>query len=99
MILQMDTGSGHPVFRASSAFERGKLDIKEYGNKSTRFDDNERNIEMLLRTVISVNQLSVYGIFEEKCKKLGQQLIRRISSPPLADQKTQEHFLQKKYWR
>ena len=68
MILQMSTESGHPVFRASSAFERGKLDTKEYGKKSTRFDDNEGNIEMLLRTVISVNQLSIYNILAEKCK-------------------------------
>ena len=50
MILQLVTESGHPVFRASSVFERGELDIKEYGKKSTRFSDNEENIEMLLRT-------------------------------------------------
>ena len=68
MILQMVTESGHTVFRASSAFERGKLDIKEYGKTSTRFDDNEGNIEMLLRTVISVNQLSIYGILADWCK-------------------------------
>ena len=40
MILQLVTESGHPVFGASGAFERGKLDIKEHGKKSTRFDDN-----------------------------------------------------------
>ena len=68
MILQLVTESGHPVFRASSAFERGKLDIKEDGKKSTRFDDNEENIEMLLRTVIAVNQLSIYGCLAEWSK-------------------------------
>ena len=60
-ILQTSTESGHPIFRASSAFERGELDSREHGNKSTQFYNNERNIEMLLRTVISVNQLSIYG--------------------------------------
>ena len=60
MILQLTTEVGHPVFGASSAFERGKIDSKEHGKKSTRFEDNEGNIEMLLRTVISVNQLSIY---------------------------------------
>ena len=34
----------HPVFRASSACERGKLHSIEHGKKSTRFDDNEGNI-------------------------------------------------------
>ena len=75
-----DTPNGRPVFRASSAFERGKLDIKEHGKKSTRFDDNERNVEMLLRTVISVKQLSIHGICGRKVKQLGQKLIRRVSS-------------------
>ena len=68
MILQKVTESGHPVFRSSSVFERGKLDIKEYGKRSTRFDDDEGNVEILLRTVISVNQLSIYGILADWCK-------------------------------
>ena len=80
MILQMVTESSHPVFRASSVFERGKLDIKEYGKTSTLFDDHEGNIEMLLRTVISVNQLSIYGTLADWFKKLGQKLVRRVSS-------------------
>ena len=69
IVLQLVTESDHPVSRASSVFERGKLDITEYGKKSTRFDDNEGNIEMLLCTVISVNQLSVYGCLADWCKK------------------------------
>ena len=68
MILQLTRESGHPVFRATSAFERGKLDIKAYGKMSARFDDNEGNIEMLLRTVTSVNQLSIYRILADGCK-------------------------------
>ena len=68
MIPQLVTESGHAFFSSSSAFQRGKLDIKEYGMKSTRFDDNEGNIEMLLRTVISVNQLSIHGCLPDWCK-------------------------------
>ena len=68
MILELTTESGHPVFRASSAFEGGKSDIKEHGKKSSQFDDNEGNIEMLLRTVISVKQLSIYGALAGWCK-------------------------------
>ena len=54
MILQMSTESDLPVFEASRVFERGKLDIKEYDKKSTRFDNNEGNIEILLCVVISM---------------------------------------------
>ena len=68
MILQLVTESGHPVLGASSAFERGKLDIKEYGKKSSRFVDSEGNIEMLRRSAISVNQLSIHGFLEDWCK-------------------------------
>ena len=57
MILQLVTESCHPVFRASSAFERGELDIREYGKKSTRLSDNDRNVEWFLRAIKSVNQL------------------------------------------
>ena len=78
MILQVVTEFAHPVLRASSAFERGKSDMKEYG-KSSRFDDNEGNIEMLLHTVISVNLLSIYGSWQIGAKT-GQKLIRRVSS-------------------
>ena len=53
--------SGHPIFRASSAFERGELRSKEKGKKSTHFNGSDGNIELLLRTVISANQLSVHG--------------------------------------
>ena len=57
MILQLVTESGHPVFRESSVFERGEFDIREYGKKSTQRSDNDRNVELLLRTIKSVNQL------------------------------------------
>ena len=59
MILELVTESRHSVFRASSAFERGELDIREYGEKSTRLSDNDRNVELLLRTIKSVNPLSI----------------------------------------
>ena len=45
--------SGHPIFRSSSAFEKGELRSKEHGS--------EENIELLLRTIISANQLSIFG--------------------------------------
>ena len=53
--------SGHPLFRASSALERGELKSKGKGVKSIRFDFSDDTMELILCTVISVNQLSVYG--------------------------------------
>ena len=61
MILHLVTETGLPVFRASSAIERGELDIREYGKKYTRFSGNDRNIELLFRTTKSVNQLSIFA--------------------------------------
>ena len=52
--------SGQPIFRAASAFERGELRSKGVGKKSIHLNGSHENIELLLRTVISVNQLSVY---------------------------------------
>ena len=60
--------SSHPIFRASSAFERGELISKGHGKKSIHFNGSEENIELLLRTIISANQLSVYGAVAGICK-------------------------------
>ena len=51
----------NPMFRASSAFERGELRSKGGGKKSFHFNVSNENIELLLHTVISAYQLSDYG--------------------------------------
>ena len=53
--------SRHPMFRASSALEGGELRSKEGSKKFFHFNGSDENIELLIRTVISGNQLSVYG--------------------------------------
>ena len=53
--------SGHPIFRAFSAFGRGLLRSKGSGKKAIHFNNSDENVELLLRTVIYANQLSVYG--------------------------------------
>ena len=53
--------SGHPIFRATSAVERGELRSKAKGKKSIHFNGSEENIELIVHTIISVNQLSIYG--------------------------------------
>ena len=60
--------SGQPIFRATSALERGELRSKGKGKKSIHFNGSEENIELILRTIISVNHLSVYGAVADLCK-------------------------------
>ena len=62
--------SGHPIFRASSAFETRELKSKGGGKKSTHFNGSDENVELLLRTVISANQLSVYGVIADLRREL-----------------------------
>ena len=67
-MLMNFAGSGHPIFRASSASERGELRSKGGGKKSIHFNGSHENIELRLRTVISANKLSIYGAAADLCK-------------------------------
>ena len=58
---------GHPIFRATSALERGELKSKGKGIKSIHFNGSDDTIELTLRTIISVSQLSVYGAVADVC--------------------------------
>ena len=62
--------SGHPIFRATSALKRGELRSKAKGKRSIHFNGSEENIELILHTIISVNQLSIYGAAADLCKEL-----------------------------
>ena len=62
--------SGHLVFRGSSAFERGALKSKRKGKLSIRFCGDDETVEVFLRAIISVNQLSVYGAQADVCEEL-----------------------------
>ena len=53
--------SGHPVFRATSPLSRGTLKSKGGGQLSIHFCADGETIETVFRTIISVNQLSIYG--------------------------------------
>ena len=62
--------SGHPVFRATSALDRGELKSKGRGKKSIHFNGGEETIELIL------NQLSIYGAVANFCKELAKRLSR-----------------------
>ena len=50
--------------------ERGELKRKGEGVKTIHFNGSDETTELILRTVISVNQLSVYGAVPDLCKEL-----------------------------
>ena len=48
-----------PMFRASSALEKGELRSKGGSKKTIHFNGSEQNVELILRTAMSANQLSL----------------------------------------
>ena len=63
--------NGHPVFRGSSAFERRKRKV------SIHFNGSDETTEVILRTVISVIQLSIYEAVADMCGELAWEVSRR----------------------
>ena len=61
--------SGHPVFRATSPLSRGTLKSRGGGKLSIHFCADGRTIETVFRTIISVNQLSIYGGVSDLCEE------------------------------
>ena len=65
--------SGHPIFRASSALERGGFEKQIFS--PTVCDET---IEMILPTVISVNQLCAHGKVAGSVWRLSHRLLERL---------------------
>ena len=80
-------GSNHPVFRGTSASERGDLRSKEGGKKSIHLIGSTQDIELLLQMVISVNQLSIYGAAADMIEVLtvGQRAVEKPKAPGQLD--------------
>ena len=62
--------SGHHPFRGSSGLERGDLESKGKGKLFIHFCGDDGTAELVLRTIISVNQLSIYGAVADMCDEL-----------------------------
>ena len=80
--------SGHPVFRATSPLSRGVLKRNGGGKLSIHFCADFATIEIVFRTIISVNQHSLYGAVAEMCEeyescheRTGEPVVRGQSSP------------------
>ena len=61
--------SGHPVFRATSPLSRGMLKSKGKGKLSIHYCADHETIETVFRTIVSVNQLSLYGAVSKMCEE------------------------------
>ena len=77
--------SGHPVFRATK--ERSKA--KEVENFTIHFCADGDTIETVVRTIISVNHLSIYGAVSDLCEeystvKQGRPVLAGQSDPLFA---------------
>ena len=79
--------SGHPVFRAKSPLSRGTLKSKGGGQLSIHFCADGDTIETVFRTLISVNQLSVYGAVSDLCEEYSscQTRTRRLAAAEQSD--------------
>ena len=77
--------SGHPVFRATSPLSRGTLKSKGGGKLSIHFCADGDTIETVFRTIISVNQLSIYGVVSNVCEECST-CQTRTERPVLAGQ-------------
>ena len=68
MLLEFEE-SGCPIFRASSPLFRGQLKSKDGGKLSIHYAADLETIETVFRTIVSANQLSLYGAIAEICEE------------------------------
>ena len=61
--------SGHPIFCATSPLSRGQLKSKGHGKLSIHYCADLETIKTVFRTIISVNQLSLFGAVAEMCEE------------------------------
>ena len=61
--------SRHAVFRSTSPLSRGVLKSKGGGKLSIHFCADGETVETFFRTIISVNQLCIYGAVSDLCEE------------------------------
>ena len=61
--------SGCPIFRATTPLSRGQLRSKGHGKLSIHFGATQETIETIFLTIVSANQLSLYGAVVEICEE------------------------------
>ena len=77
--------SGHPVFRSTSPLSRGTLKSNGGGKLSFHFSADGDTVETVVRTIISVIQLSIHGAVSDLCDEYSA-CQARAGRPVLAEQ-------------
>ena len=77
--------STHPVFRSTSPLSRGVLKSKGGGKLSIHYCADPGTIETVFRTIVSANQLSLYGAVAEICEEY-ESLHERTGRPVVMGQ-------------
>ena len=92
-MMQNFQRSGHPISRFSSALRRGHLRSKGAGRTTRHFTASDDNVQLLLKMVISVNQLSLNGAVADLIEE--SPVDQRATGKPVAlDQMEQEILTQ-----
>ena len=88
LMMTKSRESGHPVLPATSPVSRGTLKSKGGGVLSMHFCAVGDTIETVFRTIISFNQLSIYGAVSDLCEenstcqtRTGRPVLARQSDP------------------
>ena len=71
-MLMNFANSGHPIFRCTSALERGQSRCKGGGKTTRHFTASYQDVQLLLKVVKSVNQLSLFGAAADVIEELSQ---------------------------
>ena len=79
MLLEFDE-SGCPIFRATTPLSRGQLKSKGHGKLSIHYAADQETIETIFRTIVSANQLCLYGAVAETCEEY-ESLYERTGRP------------------
>ena len=66
-MLLLFAESGHLIFRSTTPLSRGKLKSKGKGKVSIHFTADQDTVDTIYRIILSVNQLSVYGLVAAIC--------------------------------
>ena len=61
--------SGRPIFRATSPLSMSNLKSKGHKKLSIHFAADQETIETIFRSILSANQLSLYGAVSEMCEE------------------------------
>ena len=83
MMLNLHSESRHRIFRATGPGKR-RIEKSRKGKEAFHYNGSEETIELIIRTLISVNQFSIYGAVAVSCKELSDD--SEVAGKPAANE-------------